>query len=157
MTVFIWNVLLAVVWAAAVGEITLSNVVVGFVLGYAVLWLSRDVLDTRDYCRRVPRLLEFLLFFLWELLLANLRVAYDVLTPKFHMNPGIIALPLDARTDNEITLLANVISLTPGTLSLDVSEDRRFLFVHSMYILDLEQEKQRLKDRLERRLLQVLR
>lgn len=157
MIAFMWNVLLAIVWALAIGEISLTNILVGFALSYFVLWLGRDVLHSSWYCARVPRLVRFFAFFLWELLLANLRVAYDVLTPTFHMRPGIIALPLDAHTDNEITLLANLISLTPGTLSLDVSTDRKFLYIHSMYIRDPEEEKQRLKDGFERRLLEVLR
>jgi len=157
MIPFIWNALLAVAWAAAVGEITLTSLLTGFLLGYLALWLNGDLLQARAYCARVPRLVEFLLFFLWELLLANLRVAYDVLTPTFHMRPGIVAMPLDAKSDFEITLLANLISLTPGSLSLDVSPDRRFLYIHSMYVRDAEEEKQKLKDGFERRLLKVLR
>ena len=157
MTAFFWNLLLATVWALAQGDFTLPNLLIGFVLGYVVLWLARDVLQSSEYTARVPRLIEFALYFLWELLLSNLRVAYDVLTPRHHMRPGIIALPLDATTDGEITLLANFISLTPGTLSLDVSPDRKTLYVHLMYIRDPEAEKQKLKTGLERRLLSLLR
>lgn len=49
------------------------------------------------------------------------------------MKPGVIALPLSARTEMEITLVANLISLTPGTLSLDVSDDRKVLYIHAMF------------------------
>jgi multicomponent Na+:H+ antiporter subunit E len=73
------------------------------------------------------------------------------------MRPGVVALPLEAKTDGEITLLAGLITLTPGTLSLDVSADRKFLYVHSMYIDDPEREKERLKRRFEKRLLEMLR
>jgi multicomponent Na+:H+ antiporter subunit E len=75
------------------------------------------------------------------------------------MRPGIIAIPLDARTDLEITLLANLITLTPGTLSLDVSADRRVLYVHVMYIDndDIEAVRRSIKDGFERRVLEVLR
>jgi multicomponent Na+:H+ antiporter subunit E len=89
--------------------------------------------------------------------MSNLRVARDVLTPKQYMRPGVVALPLEAKTDGEITLLAGLITLTPGTLSLDVSADRKFLYVHSMYIDDPEREKERLKRRFEKRLLEMLR
>ena len=157
MTAFLWNLFLAAVWALASGEFSLTNLVIGFVLGYAALRLGRNVLHSSSYAARVPRLIEFVLFFLWELLLANLRVAYDVLTPTHHMRPGIIAFPLDASTDGEITLLANLISLTPGTLSLDVSADRKTLFIHSMYLRDAESEKRRIKTGIERRLLELLR
>lgn len=157
MIPFLWNIFLATIWAFAVGEFTIGNLVVGFLLGYLVLWLSRDLLDARKYSATVPRLIEFTLFFLWELLLANIRIAYDVLTPTHHMRPGIIAMPLDARTDGEITLLANLITLTPGTLALDVSADRKTMYIHMMYIRDPEIDKKRIKDGFERRLLELLR
>lgn len=157
MIPFLWNIFLATIWAFAVGEFTVGNLVVGFLLGYLVLWLSRDLLEARKYSATVPRLIEFTLFFLWELLLANIRIAYDVLTPTHHMRPGIIAMPLDARTDGEITLLANLITLTPGTLALDVSADRKTMYIHMMYIRDPELDKQRIKDGFERRLLELLR
>jgi multicomponent Na+:H+ antiporter subunit E len=104
------------------------------------------------FLRRGSYAIVFLAYFLWELILANLRVAYDVVTIRHFMRPGILAVPLEAHTDFEITALANLISLTPGTLSLDVSTDRKVLFVHVMYLGDIQEFK-----RLESRLLKVLR
>ena len=157
MKAFLWNIALAAIWAFASGDLSPANFGIGFALGFAVLWLARGLLGVTGYFGRIPYLLELIVFFFWELLIANLRVAFDVVTPRHHMRPGIIALPLDAETDLEITLLANMISLTPGTLSLDVSADRKTLFIHSMYISDLERDKQQLKSGFERRLLRVLR
>ena len=157
MPAFLWNLMLAAVWALVVGDLSLASLSLGLVLGYAILWMSRRVLKTGEYCARVPRLIEFVLYFVWELLWANLRLAYDIVTPRHHMRPGIVALPLDAETDVEITLLANLISLTPGTLSLDVSPDRKILYIHHMYVGDLAHEKRRIKAGFERRLLRVLR
>lgn len=96
-------------------------------------------------------------FFLWEIIKSNLRVAYDVLTPGFRMRPGVIGIPLEARTDLEITLLANLITLTPGTLSLDVSSDRRTLYIHAMYADDPEKVRKEIKAGFERRVLALLR
>lgn len=73
------------------------------------------------------------------------------------MKPGIVKVPLDAKSDIEITLLANLISLTPGTLSLDVSNDRKVLYVHAMYISDKEKFINDIKQGFERRLLEILR
>lgn len=101
---------------------------------------------------RLFNAIAFLIYFGWEIFMSNLRVAYDVLTPQHYMHPGILAIPLDAKTDLEITMLANMISLTPGTLSLDVSSDRKVLFVHAMYLEEVEEFK-----KFERRLLKVLR
>jgi multicomponent Na+:H+ antiporter subunit E len=101
--------------------------------------------------------LGFALFYVWELILANLRVAYDVLTPKPRIRPGVLAIPLQAKTDAEITMLANLITLTPGSVSLDVSSDRRFLYLHAMYIADVEKYRESIKEQMERRVLEVLR
>jgi multicomponent Na+:H+ antiporter subunit E len=102
--------------------------------------------------------IRFICFYLWQLVLSNLRVAYDVVTPTHYMRPGVIAIPLDVQTDAEITLLANLITLTPGTLSVDLSPDRRVLYVHVMYIDhdDVEAARQQIKAGLERRVLEVL-
>jgi multicomponent Na+:H+ antiporter subunit E len=110
----------------------------------------------RRILSRLPRMIGLLFFFLWEVLLANLEVAYDVLTPRHRMRSGVVAVPLDAQTDPEITLLANLITLTPGTLALDVSADKRVLYVHAMYIDDIESIKRDLKNNYERRIMRVM-
>ena len=123
----------------------------------AALWLINTSKSDEKYFKIVSRAIAFLLFFLYELIKANIQVAYDVITPTFYMTPGIVRVPLDAKTDFEITLLANLISLTPGTLSLDVSEDRKVLYVHSMYIEDKDKFIEGIKNGFERRLLKLLR
>jgi multicomponent Na+:H+ antiporter subunit E len=150
------NVLLALAWVALTGQFTPANLVVGFVLGYLMVWLVQSPTGSSSYFAKVHQVIGFAVFFLWELIQANLRVAYDVLTPRHHMRPGVIAIPLDARTDVEITLLANLITLTPGTLSLDVSADRGVLYVHIMYVDDLEQARRDIKAGFERRVREVL-
>jgi multicomponent Na+:H+ antiporter subunit E len=82
--------------------------------------------------------LAFLGLFLRELVLSALRVAWLVVQPKPRLHPGIIAYPLTVTTDAQITLLANMITLTPGTLSIDVSDDRRTLYVHAIDVTDRE-------------------
>lgn len=79
---------------------------------------------------------RFALFFAWELVVANLRVAWLVMNPRAHLRPAIVALPLDVRSDAAIQLLAATITLTPGTLSIDVSGDRRTLYVHVVDVGD---------------------
>jgi multicomponent Na+:H+ antiporter subunit E len=159
MNGLLWNILLALVWIGMTGEFTPVNFVVGFGLGMLILFFARRVIGTPYYLAKMVQVLELFVFVLWELILANLRVAYDVLTPGYRMRPGVVAIPLDARTDVEITLLANLITLTPGTLSLDVSSDRRALYIHIMYIDndDLAEVRRKIKTGFERRVLEVLR
>jgi multicomponent Na+:H+ antiporter subunit E len=75
-----------------------------------------------------------LLIFVFELIKANVRVAVEVLTPGFSMTAGIIRVPTRTRSSLELVLLANAISLTPGTLTLEVDEERRELYVHGLYV-----------------------
>lgn len=157
MNTFLMNIILALAWALLTGEVNFVNMVQGFVIGYIILYVLRGALGTRKYFRRIPKIISFILFFLKELVKSNLIVAYDILTPTDYMRPGIIELELDAETDIEITLLANLITLTPGTLSIDISEDRKKLYVHSMYIDNVEKTKDELKNGFERRLLEAMR
>lgn len=151
------NVLLASTWAALQGGIGLANLVTGFVFGYVILWFARPALGETSYFGKVPAALGFGLYFLKELVVSNLRVAWDVLTPGARRRPGVVAVPLDVDRDAEITLLANVVTLTPGTLSLDVSEDRRTLYVHGMFVEDPERFRRDIKDGFERRIKELLR
>ncbi|WP_369603936.1 Na+/H+ antiporter subunit E, partial [Klebsiella quasipneumoniae] len=72
----------------------------------------------RGYTSRLPRLIRVIFFFFKELIMENLKVAFDIVTSIWHMKPGVIAMPLEAKTEMEITMVANLVSLTPGTLSL---------------------------------------
>ena len=157
MIFFLLNLLLALAWVALTGEFSPVNFVIGFLFGYASLWMTQRLQGNTTYFRKVRRVIEFTFFFLWEVIKANLRVAYDVLSPRQRITPAILAVPLEAKTDAEIAFLANLITLTPGTLSLDVSGDRKVLYVHAMYVENIDRFKRQIKDGLERRLLDVLR
>jgi multicomponent Na+:H+ antiporter subunit E len=154
---FLWNILLAFMWAAVMGRFNLSNVVVGVLLGYAVLFVAQPLMGPSNYFSRIHHAIGFAFFYIRQLVLANLRVASDVMTPGARARPGVLAIPLEAQSDAEITLLANLITLTPGSVSLDVSSDRRFLYLHAMYIDDVDQYRQDVKTSFERRVLEVLR
>lgn len=152
---FLSNLLLTFIWVALTGSFTFSNVVFGFVLSYFVLWVILRGTGKSRYFKIAPKMVAFFFFFLYELIKANLQVAYEVMTPGYSMKPGIVALPLDVKTDFQITFLANLITLTPGTLSLDVSEDRTVLFVHSMNITNKEDFIKGIKEGFEKRLIEI--
>lgn len=129
-----------------------------FILVYIVLWLL-SYFYNKEHFNKVPKIVSLFGYFIKELVVASLKVAYDVMTPKFTMKPAVIALPLDAQSDLEITLLASLITLTPGTLSIDVTEDKKILYVHALYLHDgnLEELKQEIKNGFERRILEITR
>lgn len=105
---------------------------------------------------RVGKLVELAVYFVYELFASSFRVAWEVVTVRTYSRPGIVAVPLDVRSDLGITLLANLISLTPGSLSLEVSPDRHTLYVHVMFIDDPETERSNIKNNFERRVLEVV-
>jgi multicomponent Na+:H+ antiporter subunit E len=154
--ILVWAMALSLMWVGMTGVTTLANLFAGFALGALVLMVVRRDRGPSPFTR-LRRGAALAAYFLWELLVANLRVAYDVVTPTYYMRPAVVGIPLDASTDVEITLLANLISLTPGTLSLDVSPDRRTLYVHGMFVGDRDAFVASIKNGLERRLLEVLR
>jgi multicomponent Na+:H+ antiporter subunit E len=136
MNALAWNLLLALVWVLLSGSFTGGNFLVGFVFGYLILAFADRSGRSVHYVRKVPQVLKFALFFLWDLVKANLRVAYDVVTPTHRMRPAVIGIPLELESEGAITLLANLITVTPGTLALDISPDRRTLYIHAMYMDD---------------------
>lgn len=155
----LFNVLITIVWCWLQGSFSAGNVVGGFALGFVSLGLlSRtEIIRGRDYFKQVPQVLGLFFYFLWALVVANLRLAYDLLTPGIDTQPAIVAMPLDAQTDAEITLVASLISLTPGTLSMDVSPDRKVLYIHAMYANNPDELIASLKNGFEKRVLEVLR
>ena len=107
--------------------------------------------------KKITQIILFSMFYLKELVLANFRVLHDVLTPRHYMKPGFIAVPLDARTDLEIFVLLNLISMTPGTLSVDVSANKKTLFIHVMYLDNISDFRKMIKDKFDSRGVEVLR
>lgn len=156
MTAFAWNLLLALAWMILTGGFTGPGFVVGFIFGYLCLALMQRHVPALDgYAQRVPGVVGFLFFFIWQVIKSNAVVAYDVATPNLSIKPGVIAVPLEVESDVGITIFANFITLTPGTLSLDVADDRTVLFVHAMYLDNEEQLLGELKE-IERRILKLL-
>lgn len=152
---FLANLLLTFAWVALTGNFDVDNFVFGFLLSYFLLWVITRGRGNNGYFTIVPRVFSFLLFFIYELIKANLQVALEVISPKLGMKPGIVAVPLDITTNFQITLLANLITLTPGTLSMDVSEDRKVLYVHSMYVEDKEEFIKSIKNGFEKRIIAI--
>ncbi len=156
MTTFLLNILLAMSWIALTGTFTPANLIIGFVLGYAVLAITQRLMAPSGYFSRVPKVLSFALFFLWELTKASVRVAISVASPRLNIRPAVVAVPLDVRSNGAITLLANLITLTPGTLYLDVSADRRVMYIHTIHVDDLDEFRHSIKSGYERRVKEIL-
>lgn len=157
MIIFVVNVIFALLWAAVSGSFTLLNLAFGFVLSAIALYLLREQTGGNGYIWRVRRIVSLFLLFMKELALSAWKVAIMVLTPNMNLKPGIFAFPLTVDRDIEITLLANMITLTPGTFSMDVSDDGRFLYVHAIDCSDKEGAIRDIQDGFERKILEAFR
>lgn len=134
MNLFAINMVLAFAWVALTGGMTLGGLLTGFLVGLAAMWVVRPLFpETGRYFLRLYYWARLIVMFVYELVISSLPVVRDVMTPGQASNPALISVPLTVTSDLQVTLLANFISLTPGTLSLDVSKDRSTLYIHAMF------------------------
>jgi multicomponent Na+:H+ antiporter subunit E len=158
------NVLLALAWMVMNNSYGVADLLVGLLFSFLVLRLSwRGFSDEPFSLRRffsvrskrphvqTTRWLRFIAFGFVEIVKSNIAVATTVLAPKLTLRPGIVAIPLDLKSDEGITTLANLITLTPGTVSLDVSSDRKTLYIHALDVADAEALRRETKAVFERR------
>ncbi|RWX06773.1 Na+/H+ antiporter subunit E [Rhizobium hidalgonense] len=157
MIAFLFNLLLAIAWITVTGSASLHNLVFGFLLGALALFIIREPFGGNGYLRRAGLMLSLAALFLKELTLSAWRVTLTVLSPDMKLKPGIFAFPLTVTSDFEITLLANLITLTPGTLSVDVATDRRTLYVHALDCSDPEASKRDIANGFERKIMEAFR
>ncbi len=166
----IWlNLLLALAWVAINASYTPADWIVGLLFGFLVLRISWRALssepfsfgrylrfNTRNPLLTAWRWLGFLAFGFVEIVKSNIAVTKAVLAPKLELDPGIVAIPLDVQSDAGITALANLITLTPGTVTLDVSSDRKTLYIHAFSVGDAEALRRDTKAAFERRVQELL-
>lgn len=132
MKLFLVNVLLALAWVAVSGTLSALNFGFGFVLGAAALTLIREQVGSVGYFAKIRQIVRLFLQFVFELMMSAFRVAFLVFKPNMNLKPGIFIYDLNVQSDAEITLLANMITLTPGTLTVDVSADKTKLYIHAL-------------------------
>lgn len=151
------NILLALAWMAINADFSLTGLTVGFILGHLILWLARPLFPNQRYFRRTWGGTAYAVWLVKEIFVSAWAVAKGVLGIGAPIRPAIIAVPLEAKTDLEITLFACSITLTPGTLTLDISPDRKVLYMHAMFAADPDQLRDDTKAAMESRILKVLR
>jgi len=149
------NVLLALTWCAASGAVNTRNLILGFVIGYLILSVHPEITRSHTYRQKVYHFVSFVTYFLWEIIVGAVDVAMATLWPFRKLRPGIVAVPLDTRSAAEQTLLANAVTLTPGTMSIDLSPDGKTLYVHVFDAENPESVRRAIKDGLEARLIRL--
>lgn len=138
MSFLITVMFLAIVWSLITASFDLGNFMLGLGLASAAMIFVRGQTDSIRFFRRARKAVHLAIVFIKELVVSAVKVAILVLSPdlKKALNPGIIAYPLKLTDDFQISLLANLITLTPGTLSIDTSPDKKFLYIHAIDVVD---------------------
>ncbi|SDY50189.1 multicomponent Na+:H+ antiporter subunit E [Evansella caseinilytica] len=149
------NIGIAIIWMFFRNDFSGLEFFLGYVVGIILLFALRRFLVFDFYMRRVYAIVKLILLFNYKLVLSNIDVIKIVLSPKLDIEPGIIAVPTALKTEWEVTLLASLISLTPGTLSMDFSEDGKTIYVHSIHVPDKEEAIKEIHDSFERAILEV--
>lgn len=146
---------LLVLWLLLVNSIAPGHVLLGAVFGFLVPLFTRNFWPDPPRIRRPGLLLRLVLRVLADIVLANLSAARLILGPRRALRPGFLEVPLELSEPFAITVLTSIISLTPGTVSCQLSPDRKRAWVHSLHVEDAEHQVQRVKQRYERPLLEI--
>lgn len=157
MNLFAINLMIAGGWVAVSGAFSGVSLLLGFAGGFVSLYATRHLFGPTDYFRRTFATIGLIAYFLFDLARSSIAVVWEIITPSMHSRPQMIRMPLDATEDLEIMLTGNLISMTPGTLTVDVDPDRKYLLIHAMFVDDPEDTIRDLKRGMERRVLEALR
>lgn len=152
------SVVLIVVWLLLLNGFSVGSLFLGLLIGVVVPLLTAPYWPNRPLLRFGWAMIEYVLIVLWDVVVANFHVARIILfRPNRDLRSAWLAVPLELRSPEAITVLAGTISLTPGTVSADVSGDGRTLLVHALDVDDRAGEVERIKQRYERRLARIFR
>ncbi len=157
MNLYALNLLIAMGWAAVSGSFDVVNLMLGYGAGFLALYATRPLFGPTAYFRRTLSSIGLFFFFFYDLVRSSVAVIHDVITPEIHSRPRMLRMPLDCEGDLAIMLTANLISLTPGTLSVDVSPDKKELLIHAMFAEEPDEVIRDLKRGMERRVMEALR
>ncbi|GAA6174275.1 Na+/H+ antiporter subunit E [Sulfitobacter pacificus] len=150
------TVLLAVVWILLQNEFSAGMALFGVILGIVITKATAIWWPERPGGVHLGRLFSYAMIVLWDIIIANIQVAWIVLTkPNAALKPAWIIIPLDLTAPEAITVLAGTITLTPGTVSADLSDEGHSLLVHVLHTEDPDGERDGIKDRYERRLKEI--
>jgi multicomponent Na+:H+ antiporter subunit E len=151
------NIVIALIWMFLTESYSSTSFFIGFLLGIGLLFLLNRFIPDAFYLEYVWAIVKLIILFIKELILSNLSVLKLVYKPKLDIKPGIIALPTDLNRNWEITILANLITLTPGTLSIDISPDNRYIYIHVMDMPDVDETIMQIKNTFEKAIMEVTR
>lgn len=149
------SVFMLVLWLLLANDVNVGQALLGSILAWLIPWLTQGFWPESLRMRHPLVLIKFLLVVVWDIIIANLILAVRILGPINKLQPAFMQVPLDIEHEFTITLFASAISLTPGTVSADLSMDGRYLLVHSLHVTDIDAAIAQMKERYEAPLKEV--
>lgn len=149
------SLLLLLVWLLLNNTVAPGHLVLGAFLALVIPLLTSGMQDPQPSLHKPLTTIRYILMVLGDIVVANFEVALLVLGPAKNLNPAFIAIPLDIEHELPITLLASTVSLTPGTVSAEISEDKKWLYVHVLNLTDKDELIALIKHRYERPLREI--
>lgn len=149
------NFTIALVWMFLNTSFTAQTFLIGYLIGLLTILLMRRYFKEKFYLVRVWAIIKLVLIFMKELTLSNISVLRIVLQPKMDIEPSIFAFPTELQHDWEITMLSNLITLTPGTLVVHVSDDQQTLYIHAIDVDNVAEEIDSIKNTFEKAIKEV--
>jgi multicomponent Na+:H+ antiporter subunit E len=151
----LWNVILAFVWTALVGDFSAATFSIGLLIGYLTIAATASGPKATSYRLKPVLVLKFLGYFAKEVIVSTAQVVASVYSPINKLRPGIVAVPIRERDELQIGILANLISYTPGNLSVEVAEDRTAIYVHVLSLTDADAYRKEVQTGYEDRLREI--
>lgn len=151
------NFSLAFLWMFLSANFSINGFLIGFILGAIALIIMRRFFKSRLYIGRVWSIISLILLFLKELILANIAVLKVVLKPKLDMQPAFFKYETALTEEWELTLLSSLITLTPGTVVVHISDDNKYLYIHAIDAADIDETIASIRDSFEKAILEVSR
>lgn len=151
------NFLIAVVWMFLYNDWSPTRFMIGYIVGAILIGMLRRFWPHDYYLIKVWAVLKLLLLFMKELVKSSVDVIKHIIRPKLQIRPGIFVFTTELQSDWEVTLLSCLITLTPGTLTIEVSPDQRKLYIHAIDIEDAELLSNQIRNTFERAIMEVTR
>ncbi|WP_026828165.1 Na+/H+ antiporter subunit E [Exiguobacterium artemiae] len=151
------NILLAFLWMFLANSFSTSSFIIGYLLGLIAMFAMRRGFSSRFYLGPFIALIRLFIRFLYELIVANLQVLSIILKPRLDIKPGIFAYETELEHNWQITLLSMLITLTPGTLVVDISDDNKTLYIHALHMPEAEDAVASIRNSFEKAILEVSR
>lgn len=154
---FLLNIFIAILWVLLKDEdvVTFQTLLTGFIIGSFIIWLMRRFFGRSFYLQRAISIIKLLLIFLEEMFYSSIVVIKHILSPKLDLKPGIFSYKTPLKKDWEVTVLSILLTLTPGSVVMEVNETGNVIYIHAMDLTRYKDDLKRSLKRFEKAIMEV--